>query len=167
MDVDVLDINYHNVTVYFRKLNSLKVFLGREMCTKHLVQIIEMCCKPCNIPVCSLCRKFNSNANPNPEGITKYKCSIWKQTNPIQQYFKSTLAVKLSTTHRLFCLNLDLTLLHAIGKWTKLKLQCQLCRRDSMDNVQSEITLKYKAVLLCRFFRQKMKMKGNIAKSKK
>ena len=59
MHVDILDIKYHNVTVYTGKFNR------HEKCTEHPDKVIEMFCEQCDIPVCSHCRKHQQHKQQN------------------------------------------------------------------------------------------------------
>ena len=62
MQVDILDIKYHNVTLYRGKFNNV---LRNEHCTEHPDEVIEMFCEHCDIPVCSHCRKHQQHKLQN------------------------------------------------------------------------------------------------------
>ena len=76
--------------------------------------------------------------------------------------------VNQSTTHKFFLINLNLTLQHKeMDQLQTVMVSMSKGLKHSLDNVQGEISQKYKDLLVCRFLRQKKRMKRNIARIQK
>ena len=156
--VDILDIKYHNVTVYSRKI---KTFRGFEMCSKHPNQVCELYCDTCNLSVC-------------------FHCTQHKQHIPL--YLKEEYITKLMVKG-MFIRDIIETLYNAQVHLTELKPDFTLCLyykeitqvkasmvtksqsfKDSIDEVQSDIGQKNKSLLTYKLQQQMDRLYGNIAR---
>ena len=154
MHVDVLDIKYHDVTVYRGKSNSSR---GREMCTEHPGQVIEKFCESCDSPICSSCTNH-----------TQHEVEIISKAHENKRKHLNTILIKISFktiySAQVFLnkLKSEFTTCHnEIGQLKTAMLTMSKRLKEFMDNVPSETSLKCKTELVCRFLMQKIKLKRN------
>ena len=145
MHVDILDIKYLNVTVYTGKFNRHENF------TDHPDAVIEMYCEQCDTPVCSHCRKHQQHKLVNirtayQNKLLQFKNSLYN-AHVILNELNSDLSCHVMTSHK------------EINQLKTAMVSMSKRLNNSLDNVQSEISLKYRDLLICR---KKNKMKRNI-----
>ena len=157
MHVDILNIKYHNVTVYKGKCYKFPI---REMCTKHKDQVIALYCKTCDFPVCFHCRKHREHKLENIKTVYENKLMHCKNMY-INISCETLYNIQVLLTER----RLDFTTCHVKMDNLKTSMLSKSERlKDSMDNVQSEISLIYKTFLVRRLLMQKIKLVRKIAK---
>ena len=160
MHVDILNIKYHNVTVYKGKCNTFPI---REMCTKHPDQVIESYCKTCDFPVCFHCRKHRQHKREEIRAVHENKLMHCKNI-----YINIRCETLYNSQFLLNDIKSDLTTCHIkIDKLKSAMLSVSERLNDFMDNVQSEISLIYKAFLVRRVLMQKIKLVRKIARIQK
>ena len=157
MHVDILDIKYHKVTVY---RGTRKLSIRSWMCSEHPDQVIQMYCKHCDLPVCLHCTQHSQHKQKNIRRAYKNKLSQIKSIlisiNSDTLYSRQALLNKLKS---------DFTTFHK--EIVKLKTaMVSMSKRliKSLDNVQGELSQESKAVLICRFLRQNIKLTRYIAR---
>ncbi|XP_078330897.1 uncharacterized protein LOC144624798 [Crassostrea virginica] len=162
MHVDILDIKYHKVTVYSGKI-TCKSFHEPEMCPEHWDQVIEMYCENCDLPVCFHCSKHRQHKQQNIGA--SYERKLLQSNNSFiniscqNLYNAQVLLTELKS---------DFTTYHKeMRQFKTAMLTMSKSLKDFMDNVQGELKLKCKFILVCRLGKQKMKLKRNIAKNLK
>ena len=160
MHVDVLDIKYHNVTVYSGQFNNV---LRSEMCTEHPDQVIAMFCVPSDLLVCFHCRKHRNH-------IVQYTSTA--SENKRMQFNNFIINISCQSVFNahvlLNKLKSDITTCHKEVDQLKTAMVNMSKRlKNSLYNVQGEIRLKYKDLLIWRFLLKNKKMKRNIARIQK
>ena len=150
MHVDILDIKYHNVTV---NRGKFRIPVRREMCTEHPDQVIEMYCEQCDIPVCFHCRKHRNHIVQSTSAVFENKRI---QFNNIiiniscQSIYNAQVLLNKLKFHFTTCREeMDQLKTAMVSMSKRLK--------NSLDNVQGEISLKYKELLVCKFLGKKKK----------
>ena len=142
MHVDILDIKCHNVTAYRGKINNVP---RHEHCTEHPDEVIEMFCEQCDIPVCSHCiklkqHKLDNTRTPYQNTLIQFNfISINIGCQSIYNLIFNKIKFDFSTSH----LKEECGFKTAMGTMSKRL-------KYSMENVQSEIRLKYIDILVCR-----------------
>ena len=161
MHVDMLDIKRHSTSIYSRKFNNDP---RREVCPEHQGQVIDMYCVPCDLPVCFHCRKHRNH-------IVQYTSTV--SENKRMQFNNTIINISCQSIYNaqvlLNKLKSDFTTCHKeMDQLKTIMVSMSKRLKDSMDNVQSDISLKYKDLLVCRLVRQRRtKMKRNIASIQK
>ena len=158
--VDVLDTKYHNVTVYRGKFNNSP---RREMCPDHQDQVIEMYCEQCDLPVCLQCQKYKQYKLQNIREVYQNKriefnnisIRISCQSIYNAQVLLNELKSDFITSHQ------------EVEKLKTAILAMSKRLKDSLNDVQSKISIKYNDALICRLLRQKTQLKRHIAKIQK
>ena len=158
MHVDIRDIKYHNVTVYSGKFNNVP---RHEHCTEHSDAVIDMFFEPCNIPVCSHCRKHQQHKLENIR--TAYQNKLLQFNNILINIGCQSIYNAHVILNRI---KSDFTTCHKEMdqlKTAMMSLSKKL--KNSLDNVQVEISLRYTYLLVCIMLRKKKKiMKTNNAR---
>ena len=158
--VDILDIKRHNVSIYGRKLNN---DLRCEMCPEHPHQAIEMYCELCDLPACLHCRKHRQHKLQNIR--TAYENKRMKFNHLLINTICETIYNRQILLNEL---KSDFTTCQKEMDQLKFDMFTMSKRlKDSLDNVQLGKSLKYKTFLVCRFLKQKKRMKRNIARIQK
>ena len=155
MHVDILDIKYHKVTLYSGKFNNVP---RHEHCIEHPGEVIEMYCEQCDIPVCSHCRKHQQHKLKNIRTAYQNKLlqfnNIYINIGCQSIYNSQVLLNKLKSDFTTFHKDIDQFKTATVSMSKRLK--------NSLNNLQGEISLKYKYFLVCRFLRKKKKWRETL-----
>ena len=132
MHVDILDIKYHNVTVYRGKWNNVSRY---DNCTEHPDNVFEMHCEQCNIPVCSHCRTHQQHKLENIR--TAYQ-------NKILQFNKRLINIGCESIYNAHLIlnehKSEFTTCHKeIDQFKIAMVSMSKSLKNSLDYVQSEI----------------------------